>query len=495
MITALKPIEMQSNFILNVPGRNLEEKNIAFSVKKIIHLFLDKFGFLIEDEKHKVGRPKTYETDELLGLILLGAINDKNSCRKLEQWIKNNDETCNYILNNKKPHKSTINKFYNQNGLIIELLFDYTIELGEKAGLIGFKLVTIDGTIFKANASKNKLIRIEELNYLENIIGNFYKIENGENILFKIQKYFLGNLLDESNEKIIKEIKNNLKKEGIKFLTKLIWNIDEINSVIEAIAILKKNYDGKHTISVTDPECRWMPDKKGVMGLNYNYQVASDDKYDFMVGQKLVNDATDHNQLIPMIETVKMNLSRHPDFYAADNGFLTTQAVEYLFKHNIKAIMPDRDESSKIKGIDESKKFKKSNFEYNWVNDTYICPEKKILEYQNNRKMSNGLNRIYSTDECKSCNVLEKCTKGSKREISHLAHPLRIKMREDYHSDFGREQYKKRFHTGESYFGTFKHGRNFQGIRRISIKKAQTELTIQAIVHNIKILHKHKDKW
>jgi len=196
-----------------------------------------------------------------------------------------------------------------------------------------------------------------------------------------------------------------------------------------------------------------------------------------------------------MIETVKMNLSRHPDFYTADNGFLTTNTVEYLFKHNIKSIMPDRDESSKIKGIDESKKFKKSNFEYNWSNNTYICPEKKILEYQNDRKMSNGLNQVYSTEKCKDCNVLEKCTKGSKREISHLAHPLRIKMREDYHSDFGREQYKKRFHTGESYFGTLQYGRNFQGIRRTSIKKAQTELTIQAIVHNIKILHKHIDKW
>ena len=265
MINALKPIEIQSNFILNVPGKNLEDENIAFSVKKIIRLFLDEFRFLIEEEKHKLGRPKTYETDELLALILLGAINSKNSCRKLEQWIKNNDETCNYVLNNKKPHKSTINNFYNKNALVIELLFDYTVELGEKAGLIGFKLVTIDGTISKANASKNKLIRIEELNYLENIINNFYKIENGENILFKIQKYFLGNLLDESNEKLIKEIKNNLKKEGIKLLTKLLWNINKMNAVLEAISILKRNYDGKHTISVTDPECRWMPDKKGVI--------------------------------------------------------------------------------------------------------------------------------------------------------------------------------------------------------------------------------------
>ena len=140
-------------------------------------------------------------------------MNNKNNCRELEEWVKNN-ETCNYILNSKKPHKSTINKFYNENGLLIELLFDYIIEMGEKLGLIGFKLVTIDGTILKANASKSKLITLEELIYPENLINSFHKKENGENILFKLQKYFLSGLLDESNKKIIDEIKNNLKRSN-----------------------------------------------------------------------------------------------------------------------------------------------------------------------------------------------------------------------------------------------------------------------------------------
>ena len=116
------------------------------------------------------------------------------------------------MLNSKKPHKSTINKCYNENGLFIELLFDYTIKMGEKLELIGFKLVTIDGAILKANVTKNKLITMEELTYLENLINNFYKKEVNENILFKLQRYFLSGLLDENNEKIINEIKINLKK-------------------------------------------------------------------------------------------------------------------------------------------------------------------------------------------------------------------------------------------------------------------------------------------
>jgi len=494
MITALKPIEIQSNFIFNVVGQNLDKNNIVFTVKNIVSRFLEKFEFLLENEKIKCGRPKKYKTDELLSLIILGVLNNKTSYRKLEEWIKNNDETCNYVLNNKTPSKSTISRFYNENRFLVELLFDYIVKIGIELGLIGFEHVAIDGTILKANASMSKLIRIEELDYIEYLIDNFDKMENGENILFKIQKYYLGNLLNSTNENLIAEIKNNLKNEAIKLLVKLVKSPKEKNSVLEVIEVLRSNYDGKHTISITDPECRWMKDKKEITGLNYNYQVATDDKNDFIVAQRLVNNATDHYQLIPMIETVKMSLSRHPDYYTADNGYLTIEAIEYLYKHNIKSILPDRDESSKFKNKNEVKKFKKPNFQYNWIDDNYLCPNNKILEYQNNRKINNVLYRVYSTEDCKICPYLRKCTKSRKREIFHLAHPLRIKMREDFNSDLGREIYKKRFHTGETYFAILKKSRKFSGIERITLKKAQTELTLQAIAHNIKIIHNHQIK-
>ena len=51
-----------------------------------------------------------------------------------------------------------------------------------------------------------------------------------------------------------------------------------MNYVLDLLDVLKANYDGIHTISLTDPESRWMMDKKKNMGLNYNYQVAVDSK-------------------------------------------------------------------------------------------------------------------------------------------------------------------------------------------------------------------------
>jgi hypothetical protein len=220
---------------------------------------------------------------------------------------------------------------------------------------------------------------------------------------------------------------------------------------LDLIDYLIDNYDDKHTISVTDPDSRWMKDKNDKMGLNYNFQVAIDDKNDFIVAQRLVNEPTDHHQLIPMIASVEMNLGKHPDFYTADNGYLTNNAAYYLFYNNIDAIIPDRNASTKNKFHNEIGMFKKANFEYNCVDDIYICPNNQILKYQNNRKINNVPYRVYSTNECKLCEDLNECTSSKIREIFDLANPLRMKMQENFNSDLDQQVYKKRFHTGDPF--------------------------------------------
>ena len=488
MVNAAKYREIQSNFVLNVPGENLNHNNPVFLVDRIIHGFLSENSFLLPNKETNRGRRKTYQTGELLGFIVWGVLNGITSCRGLENWLKNNDETCNYILNNKKPSKSTIARFHNTNMFLIEELFRYTVSLGIKFDLIGLEHIAIDGTILKANANNFRVIRIHELEYLEYLID---ELEKDEYLLFEIEKYFLDDVLDKNNQKIIQEIKKKLKTEALKLLTKSLKSKEEKKDISDFITYLKTNYIGKNTISITDPESRWMKDKKGNTGLNYNYQVATDDKYDFIVAQKLVNDPTDHHQFIPMAQEVEMNLTTPPQFYTADHAYLNDETAEYSYKNKIITIIPNRTESIHFKGSKPEKRFNKINFQYLWDQDVYICPENQKLTYQNNRKLNKILNRVYSTTECKKCPYNQECCKGRKKEIFHHANPLRIKMNENYNSDLGRKTYKKRFHTGETYFAIIKESRKFPGIQRKTIKKAQTELTLQTIAHNIKIIHKN----
>ncbi|MDR0911565.1 MAG: transposase [Methanobrevibacter sp.] len=491
MSTCVKSEGIQSTFIWNVPGKNLDPNHIVFTVKKLVNEF---YSEIVIEEVQSVGRPLMYSNEELLGLIVYGQMMNKTSVRELEQCIKNRDESFLYITNNKKPSKSTIARFYAENSHLIDDLFYYIVKTGEKLDLIGYKHVAIDGTILKAFASRFKLITIEEILYLEKLIGNFYKNIYGENIWFKIQKYFFGDIYNKSNKYIIDEIKNNLKSEGLKFLKEAIFNTQHKEKVLDVLAYLKENYDGTHTISVTDPESRWMKNKQENIELSYNYQVAVDDKHDFIVAQRLVQDPTDHYQLIPMIEETLTNLKQKVEYFTADTGYLTDEALYYLYYNDINAIIPDKNDSSKLKNKKEVSEFKKTNFQYNPINDTFTCPQKETLEFQSTRRSKNKIYNVYSTKKCKKCKVLKNCTKQPKREILEAANPLKRKMKENYNSDFGKQLYQKRFHTGETYFGhrkiTFKNPQ----LKIKTLKKAEKELTIQSIAHNIKIIHKHQPK-
>ncbi len=83
MVNAVKYREIQSNFVLNVPGENLDDDNPVFLVERIIRSFLSENSFLLPNEETNLGRRKTYKTGELLGFIVWGVLNGITSCRGL----------------------------------------------------------------------------------------------------------------------------------------------------------------------------------------------------------------------------------------------------------------------------------------------------------------------------------------------------------------------------------------------------------------------------
>lgn len=91
----------------------------------------------------------------------------------MKKTVKNNDESLNYILNNKKPSKSTISKFKNENELLISEFFYFTVKKGQELNLISNKVIGINGTFLKANAEINNRSSRKEINLLEKQSKNF----------------------------------------------------------------------------------------------------------------------------------------------------------------------------------------------------------------------------------------------------------------------------------------------------------------------------------
>ena len=407
----------------------------------------------------------------------------------MANWIDNNDESVNYVLNDKKPKKSTINLFLQKNTLLINVFFHYTIILGINLGLIDGECVAADGSIVKANANNFRFIKIEEIEFLQNIILNHGINWSKNGICHKLHQYYNKNKEQEQIKELCKNINENLNKNTIILLKKALINTDKMNYVLDLLDVLKANYDEKHTISFTNSESRWMVDKKGNMGLNYNYQVAIDSKYGMIVGQYLTQNATDHNELFEMLHEIKIQMGINPKVLVADNGYMNDNVIKYAYENNIRLLIPDRTESSKNKTKNKEKPYSKTKFTYDWKTDSFTCPMNEQLHYKNDRKLNGEWMRVYSTNKCKTCPVKNQCTKSRVKEIFEPINDLKWKMKADFQSPEGKIYYKKRANLNEAHFGLLRNARNFQKLNRTGMKNAEKELTIRSIAHNIQKIH------
>ena len=158
--------------------------------------------------------------------------------------------------------------------------------------------------------------------------------------------------------------------------------------------------------------------KKGNMGLNYNYQVAVDSKNGMVVGQYLTQNVTDANELFEMLHEIKIQMGINPQVLVADNGYMNDNVIKYAYENNIRLLIPDRAESSKSKPKNKEKPFTKPNFTYDWKTDSFICPMGEQLLYKNDRKLNGEWMRVYSTNKYKTCPVKKSMyKKPSKRNF------------------------------------------------------------------------------
>lgn len=167
----------QSKFEYVELGANLDQNHIIFTVERLVNDFMEGFEYLFHEAK-TTGRPRKYKPREMLGFLLICNIRGVKSCRGMANLLKNNDESLNYILNNKKPGKSIISKFKNDNDLMITEFFYYTVQIGIELDLIGKETIGIDGSFIKANTSINNRASRKELKFLKKILKNITPKKN-----------------------------------------------------------------------------------------------------------------------------------------------------------------------------------------------------------------------------------------------------------------------------------------------------------------------------
>ena len=464
-------------------------------------------------KRQKRGKPIKYTTRELFTYVLWGLNNNKESYRELEEWCDNNDKSCQLVLNCKTPGKDVINRFKNNHVDIINAFDQFLIDLASALGLVDGKIVYADGTILKAWCNTFKKMYSDEIQYLKKFI---HKNVKNKKLWDKLQRYYAT---DESNkelkeelEPILDKLHYNININGIHLLKLSLISSKNFEKVLERIELMEKNIDGENSISIIDPESRHMPDKKGKMGLNYNYQTVTDKKYGFRIAHYITNAPNDQKEAKRVVDLTSTRL--HTDDYTIcfDNGYWDEDLLKEIYRTNTRVVIPyktdatrnkqkykNKNKSGKRQKMEKQKNTSKKNkrinkhqFSYIGEKDAFECPKtKKLLKMVGITTISGSKKKKYTTDYCLKCKYKNECTSQYRRIFYESYDPIIEKIRQLYYSKEGQEICRLRGHYAETSFALLLEIRNHRGIKTKGLEKVNNEMTLHEIHHNIKKYEKH----
>ena len=282
--------------------------------------------------------------------------------------------------------------------------------------------------------------------------------------------------------------------------------------------------------NITDNESAKMTTSKGTIQ-GYNGVATVDKKHQIIIDAQAFGEGQEHHTLQPVLETVEArfkklgiadNIYQGGTVVTADTGFANEANMKYLHQRQINGYVPDNKFRSRDPKFDHQKdKYGKrhqnlpdkgwkdiipaSEFTFDPVNLTCICPAGESLTYRGQREAENGKIRVHFEGrllQCRHCPKKHGCMQnpasadhrnGSGRQVSFTLENKRLPnytdwMKHRVDSQQGKEVYSHRMSVVEPVFGNI--GSN-KGLNRFSLrgkKKVQGQWRLYCLVHNIEKL-------
>ncbi|WP_279432809.1 transposase [Rheinheimera sp. D18] len=273
---------------------------------------------------------------------------------------------------------------------------------------------------------------------------------------------------------------------------------------------------------------RRLPSKGTIQG--YNGVAAVDKKHQIIVDAQVFGEGQEHHTLQPVLENIQSrfqrlaisdNILKAQTIITADTGFANEQNMQYLHDNHINAYVPDNQFRSRDPKFSEQKQkygkrhqdtkirkktvFSGSEFNFNPVSKTCICPSGQQLSLRGVRANERGIPMAYFEGkllQCRNCDRKQQCMhnpdaanhrKGKGRQVSFAMNDNRppnytdwMKHRVD--SPLGKQIYSHRMSVVEPVFGNITTNKK---LKRFSLRgkaKVQGQWQLFCLIHNIEKL-------
>jgi transposase len=452
-----------------------EKDHVCYLVESLV----DGLDFSDFDERYSgVGHP-AYHPRIMLKLLIMASVDSIRSSRRIAKSAQQ-DVVYIFLAEKTQPDFRTISDFRKDNKELVKRVFLQINRFALERGLIDLSHLMVDGTTIKANANDDKNIdlkTIEKLEkYIDELIEEGIKVDEEEDEVYGERgMHQLPESLNtgEKRKRIVQEIVKEINNQNKTGREEIKENLHDLKQEI-------KN-NGINKYSFTDPDSRFMLNKKGKIELSYNAQLVTD-KNGMIVSNTVVQDCHDRHQLLPNIQQVEKSYGSLPTgTIITTDGLYLSPDITKLSKFDL--YMPTYGMQKLTKN-----KFDKINFDYSEEKDIYICPMSKILEMKSITKdKTYGQILNYRCNDCKSCPHKKECCKDkSFRTITAFPHTKIVnRIKKKMQSPKGKKIYSLRKQTVELSFADIKHNKKFRNFLLRGIEKTKIEFNLACIAHNL----------
>jgi len=396
----------------------------------------------------------------MLKLFIYGYLNRIQSSRRLERETGRNVELM-WLLGRLSPDFKTIADFRKDNGKGIKNTCRTFIDLCRQLNMFTDAIVAIDGSKFKAVNSKEKNYTPKKLKF------HIDRVER------HIEDYLQQ--LDSADKD------EETETDGRSIEDKIAWlknRLSELKAMEEEV----KNHPDKQ-VSTTDPDSRLMKTQGMTRSVCYNVQTAVDTKNHLIAAHEVTN-TPDRGQLCWIGKQAQAALGNKELTVIADKGYFSGPDIKDTQDEGMTPLVPKGDTSgSEKKGI-----FNLAMFEYDAINDVYICPAQQELTYRFTG-CERGLNiRKYFLDimTCRACKLKSQCTKSSgQRRISRWEHQESIDQMNEL-METQPDSMLIRKQTVEHPYGTIKSWMGATHFLTRRFKNVSTEMNLHVLAYNLK---------
>lgn len=484
-------------------GDFIGENDLVRVVNQVVEK-VDLSGLI---NQYEGGGTSAYHPKMLTKVLLYGYAMKIYTGRKIAKALRQ-DVHFMWLAAYQRPDFRTINLF--RSGILketIEELFKQVLLFLIEHGYVKVENYFTDGTTIRAdanrcqvvwrkNAQKYKQCAEDKLPVLFEHIDALNKEEDqqyGDNDLEGVKKKPLSKDdiskgIEKLNQVIEKTKEGREKRKAESLRKKVVEQVEKIIKYENQLEIAQE----RSGYSKTDPEASVMKMKNEEFLPAYNVLASSEDQ--FITAISIHQNPNDSVGFKAHVNGFFLT----PQRIIADSIFGTEENYQLLESKEIESYLKYPLYHYEKSGKFKSDIYRKENFPYDAISDTYECPEKKLLSYtqmrQEHRKTGfKYYSRMYQASNCSDCPVRSACIKSNEQNRTiHVNVQLEIYKqiaRNNLDSAQGIALRKKRGWEIETCFGDMKHNMKFQRFNLRGLAKAKTEITIVSIAHNLRKLH------